>query len=114
MQKVAVKVTKVVCSAYYLRHGTEQLGQGGRERGRGSAQFESFPHSGQKVGVEKQVLKQFIDVLMKEAIVVTLGPGQHRMGEAGRGEGGSLVKTIFINSSISYCIQSLCLIHVHI
>lgn len=48
-------------------------------------------------------------LLVKEAVVVTLSPRQYRMGKAVRGQGDSLVKTIFIKSSIFYCSQSLCL-----
>lgn len=35
------------------------------------------------MGLEDQELSQFIGVVVKEAIVVTLSPGQHRIGEAG-------------------------------
>lgn len=38
----------------------------------------------EKAGLEKQVLEQFIDVLVKEAIVVTLRPRQHRTEEEKR------------------------------
>lgn len=48
-------------------------------------------------------------LLVKETVVVILSPRQYRMGKAVRGQGDSLVKTIFIKSSISYCSQSLCL-----
>lgn len=55
-------------------------GTGRKEEGKG------LPHGGQKVGLEKQVLNQFISVLVKEAILATLRPGQHTMGEAGTEE----------------------------
>lgn len=89
-----------------------------REEGRGEGALctlrELSSQWTEKVGLEKQVLKQLVDAFMKEAIVVTLCSRQHRMGEVGRGEGGSLLKTVFISSSISYCSQSLCLIRVHL
>lgn len=37
----------------------------------------------EKVGLEDQELSQSIVVAVKEAILVTLSPGQHRIGEAG-------------------------------
>lgn len=51
-------------------------------------------------------------LLVKE--VVTLSPRQYRMGKAVRGQGDSLVKTIFIKSSISCCRQSLSLMSVRL
>lgn len=67
----------------------------------------------EKLGLQKLVLNQFINALVKEAIAVVLTSAQHRTGEAGGRERSSLVESIFINSSVSY-FQSLCLIHVRL
>lgn len=73
------KVTKVVCSVYYLHSGPEQL----RQEGKGLNALErAFLIENRKSGGRKANTRAVL--LVKEAIVVTLSPRQYRMGKAMR------------------------------
>lgn len=73
-------VPKVECSVCCLCHGTEPQGRG---EGALCALRQFSSQWTEEVGLEDQVLNQSIGAVVKEAIVVTLSPGQHRMGESG-------------------------------